>query len=70
MAARGRHSRGPRAKPVTQGGAIGSVALDFFFIKIQVIYSVVAASGVWQSGSVTRMCSFLPPLPLSVTTGS
>lgn len=44
--------------------------LRFFFIKIQVIYSVVAASGVWQSGSVTRMCSFLPPLPLSVTTGS
>ena len=26
-------ARGPRAKPVTQGGAIGSVALDFFLLK-------------------------------------
>lgn len=51
-------------------GLFALLSLKIFLIKIQVIYNVVAASGIWQSGSVIHMYSFLPPLPLSVVTGS
>ena len=51
-------ARGPRAKPVAEKGAICSVVFKiFFFIKIWVVYNVVADSGIQQSDSLIHVYS-------------
>ena len=48
---------GPRAKPVAEKGAICSVVFKIFFIKIWVVYNVVADSGIQQIDSVIHVYS-------------